>query len=223
MSGTITRLIFQKHTSDRVNLYLDGRFAFALPALDAARLHVGQFLDDAAIEHLQAADEQQKAYDRAVHFLGYRPRSRAEVRRHLTEAGIDESLVEATLTRLTAQGYVDDTQFARYWVENRKQFRPKGPQALRQELRQRGVEGDVIESALNDLDPAESAYQAARGRALRLADQAQIAPTVFRRKLSDFLLRRGFDYEVVHEVVTRLLQEVQRQVDGDFSPSHDED
>jgi regulatory protein len=80
---------------------------------------------------------------------------------------------------------------------------------LRQELRQRGVEGAVIEPVLAGIDPAESAYEAGRGRALRLAALAHADPVSFRRKLSDFLSRRGFEYEVVREVVTRLLREIQ--------------
>lgn len=209
MAGTITRLAFQQHTADRVNVYLDGRFSFALPALEAVRLQVGQFLDDAAIECLQTIDAGQKAYDRAIRFLGYRPRSRAEVRCHLSAAGIDAELVDATLVRLAEQGYLDDTEFARFWVENRQRFRPKGAQALRQELRQRGVEGAVIESALAGIDPAESAYEAARGWARRLTALAQADPVAYRRKLSDFLLRRGFGYEITREVVTRLVRELQ--------------
>jgi regulatory protein len=208
MAGRITRLAFQKHAADRVNVYLDGRYAFALPALDAARLRVGEYLDDAAIARLQAQDEHQKAYDRAVHFLRFRPRSMAEVRRNLLAAGLAAELVEATLARLAEQGHVDDTEFARFWVENRQQFRPKGSQALRGELRQRGVDSETVEAALADLDPAASAYEAAHPRAVRLAALAQTDPAAFRRKLGDFLLRRGFDYEVVKEIVAQLLREM---------------
>jgi regulatory protein len=208
MAGTITRLAFQKHAADRVNVYLDGEYAFALPALDAARLRVGEYLDDDAIAQLQAQDERQKAYDRALRYLSFRPRSQAEVRRNLLAAGLETDLVEATLARLIAQGYLDDAEFARFWVENRQQFRPKGSQALRGELRQRGVDSETVEAALTDLDPAVSAYEAARPRAVRLAALAQVDPVAFRRKLGDFLLRRGFEYEVVKPTVTRLLEEM---------------
>ena len=136
MSGTITRLQFQQKTADRVNVYLDGQFAFGLPALEAARLRVGQHLSDADIDALHAVDQTQKAYDRAVRFLSYRPRSVSEVRRHLAQDGEDEATVEAVLGKLAEQGYLNDAEFARYWVDNRTQFRPKGPRALRQELRQ---------------------------------------------------------------------------------------
>ena len=149
MAGRITRLAFQKHAADRVNVYLDGQYAFALPALDAARLGMGEYLDDDAIARLQTQDERQKAYDRALRFLSFRPRSQAEVRRNLLAAGLDAELVEATLARLAAQGYLDDAEFARFWVENRQQFRPKGSVALRGELRQRGVAAETVDAALS--------------------------------------------------------------------------
>lgn len=215
MAGTITNLRFQKHTADRVNVYLDGKYALALPALEAARLRVGQHLADAEIARLQALDLRQKAYDRAVRFLSYRPRSATEVRQHLAEAEIDPVIAEETVARLAEQGYLDDAEFARFWVENRQRFRPKGEHALRQELRQRGLDADTITAALDGLDATESAYQAARPRALRLAALAQADPASFRRKLSSFLQRRGFDYDTTVETVARLLRELNQDMKSD--------
>ncbi len=207
MAGKITGLRFQKRTADRVNVYLDDRFAFGLPALEAARLRVGQYLTDADIEAFHAVDQTQKAYDRAVRFLSYRPRSIAEVRRYLSREVEDEAVIEAVIGRLTDQGYLDDVDFARYWVENRTQFRPKGPRSLRQELRQRGLEGEAVDAALARVNPEESAYRAAQPRASRIADLAVSDPATFRRQIGDFLLRRGFDYETVRSVVNRLADE----------------
>ncbi len=212
MAGTITSLKFQKQTADRVNVYLDGTYVLALPALEAARLRVGQHLDDTEIAQLRALDIRQKAYDRALHYLSYRPRSAAELRRNLVEADFDPDTVEETLARLAEQGYLDDAEFARFWVENRQRFRPKGERALRQELRQRGLDADTIAGALERLDTAEAAYRAAQPRAERLAQLAQVDPTSFRRKLSDFLLRRGFDYDVIAEAVARLLRELSQDI-----------
>lgn len=208
MAGTITGMSYQKHTADRVNVYLDDRYAFALPALEAARLRVGQFLDDTAIERLKTTDYQQKAYDRAVRYLSIRPRSAAEIRRYLTEYEYAAEVVEAVVARLSNDGYLDDADFARFWVENRQQFRPKGVAVLRQELRQRGLDNEVIEGALAEVDPVEAAYRAARPRALRLTEMARSDPALCQRKLSEFLLRRGFDYDTVQEITARLMTEL---------------
>jgi len=208
MAGTVTGLRYQKRTDERVNVYLDGQYAFALPALDAARLKVGQHLSDAEIAELQATDAAAKAYDKAVRYLGYRPRSTAEVRRALEEAEFAPEAIEAALVRLAGQVYLDDAAFAAYWVENRQRFRPKGEQALRQELRRAGVDKEIIDESLDGLDSSEAAYAAAQPKATRLAGLAAEDPAAFKRKLGEFLLRRGFTYDVVRDVVARLLREV---------------
>jgi regulatory protein len=217
MHGTITALRLQKRTADRVNVYLDGEFAFGLPALAAARLRIGQQLDEAQVESLRAANTETLAYERAVRFLGYRPRSLVEVRRHLADVGESDDVIAAVLARLQGQGYLDDAEFARYWVRNREQFRPRGPQALRQELRQHGLAAAEIDAALAEIDPESSAYEAGRPRALRLTALAQSDPQAFRRKLSNFLLRRGFDFSTVRAAVNRLLTE-QNGIIPDVSP-----
>lgn len=209
MAGQITSLRYQKRTDERVNVHLDGVYAFALPAIDAARLKVGQHLSDADIALLQATDAAAKAYDKAVRFLSYRPRSTAEVRRSLEEAAFASEAIEAAIGRLTEQGYLNDAEFARYWVENRQHFRPKGEQALRQELRRAGVDRETIDESLDGLDASDAAYAAAQSRAVRLATLAAEDPAAFRRKLSEFLMRRGFTYDVVREAVTRLLREME--------------
>jgi len=211
MAGHITSLRFQKRTAERVNVYLDDEYAFAVPAVAAARLHIGQFLTDAEIAALRGEDAISKAYERAVRFLSFRPRSTTEVRRYLIEAEVDPEAVEATLNRLTEQGYLNDDEFARFWVENRQRFRPKGEQALRQELRRAGVDKETIDESLAGLDSSEAAYAAGKPRAERLSLLAETDPTAFRRKLSDFLLRRGFGYGVVQETVRRLLHEISEQ------------
>ena len=211
MAGQITSLQFQKRTDERVNVYLNGKYAFALPALEAARLKVGQTLTDADIVSLQQVDAVAKAYDRAIAFLSTRPRSTAEVRRRLEKAEVDEAAIEAAIERLTEQGYLNDAEFARYWVENRQQFRPKGEQALRQELRRAGVDGEAIDETLSGLDTSEAAYNAARPRAERLRLLAQEDPGAFKQKLGNFLLRRGFNYDMVREVTNRLLRELKEE------------
>jgi regulatory protein len=211
MAGRITSLQFQKRTADRVNVYLDGKYAFALPALEAARLKVGQQLTDADVARLQQLDLAAKAYDRAVQYLSVRPRSTAEVRRRLHEAKIDDDAIEAAIARLAEQGYLNDAEFARYWVENRQQFSPRGEQALRQELRRAGVDNESIEESLAGLDTGEAAYTAARPKANRMQALAQEDPAAFKQKIGSFLLRRGFSYEVTREATNRLLRELMEE------------
>ena len=208
MAGTITALKVQKRNPRRVNVYLDGHYAFGLAAIEAAKLRRDQVLSDEDIERLKKRDSFEKAHDRALHFLSYRPRSEAEVRRYLQGKAVSPAVEEEVVERLTRAKLLDDLAFARYWVENRERFKPRGLRMLRYELRQKGVDAKIIAQSLADLNEEESAYRVAtqRGRRLAHLDQAS-----FRQKLSAYLLRRGFPYGVVNPTVERTWQEIRAE------------
>jgi len=200
MAGTITTLEYQKRNRDRVSVYLDGRFAFGLPAIVAARLTKGQFLSDAKIKALEKEGTGEEVYNRVLNYLSYRPRSRAEVVVYLRRRGVPESQIEAVASRLEKAGLLDDEAFAQFWVENRERFRPRGKRALRSELRGKGISDEVIEWALAPVDVSASAYRAARKKARQ---SSHLDQRTFERKLVEYLIRRGFEYEVAHEVAQR--------------------
>ena len=198
MSGTITSLDPQKRSKDRINVYLDDVFAFGLAALLAMRLHVGMWLSDAEIESLRTADEAERAHERALNYLSYRPRSESELQRNLLEKEFSETTVEDVLSRLRSVGLVDDEAFARYWVENRARFRPKGKRVLVQELRQKGVASNVIERALDDYDEVSAAEHVAEEQARRLSN---LPPDLFRQRMWERMARRGFSSDVIRELL----------------------
>jgi regulatory protein len=194
MAGTITELKFQQRNRERVNVYLDGEYAFGLGAVEAARLHKGQVLSDAEIAGLKAQDERDRAFDRAVRFLSYRPRSRVEVERYLRGKAIDEVVIDDVIARLERANYLDDEVFARFWLENRERFKPRGQRALRYELRQKGVGDEIITQVLTEVDDEASAWRAVEGRLPRWAN---LPGEKFRQKVVGYLNRRGFDYSTI--------------------------
>jgi regulatory protein len=211
MAGRITALIAQKRNKDRVNVHLDGEFAFGLAAIEAIKLHKGQVLSDEEIARLKALDEVERSQERALNLLSYRPRSAEEIRRRLQSAGFSEHAVEVAIERLTRSGLLDDLAFAHYWVDNRGRFKPRGEHALRHELRQKGLSDAVITEALDGLDEEELAYRAGRKRLQRLRNLDE--PTR-RKRLGDFLRRRGFSYDVIRDVIDRLWNEFCLEWDG---------
>jgi len=205
MAGTITALRFQKRNKDRVNVYLDDQFAFGLAVIEASHLQVGQMLSDDDIARLQKQDEVERAYERALNFLSYRPRSEAEVRRNLRKKNVEPEVVEAVAERLTRAGLLNDQEFAHYWVENRLQFNPRGVLALRQELREKGLPASIITDTLADFDEEVAARKAAEAGARRLA---HLEPGDFRRRLGAYLARRGFSYAVTGPLVEEMAEAV---------------
>jgi regulatory protein len=207
-AGTITALESQKRNKERVNVYLDGDYAFSLEAIAAAGLRLGQALSEAEARALQETDSVAQAVNSAARFLAHRPRSTAEVRRNLTEKDFPEAVIEAALARLTDLGYLDDRAFAAYWIDNRVQFKPLGPRALRHELRRHGVPEAIIEDALQTVDAAASAYSAAASQRRRLRGSNRAA---FRARVGAFLQRRGFTYDIISEVLGRLTDEIEAE------------
>ncbi len=175
----------------------------------AASLSRGDTLSDEEIEELLLQDSIQTAFDKTLKYLAYRPRSSAEIKRYLRGKGVDREVSERVLDRLRSVGLLDDLAFARYWVENRESFKPRGRRLLGQELRAKGIDQGLIQEVLSDVDEGRSAYQAALQRATRYG---RLDDEAFREKMYGFLRRRGFDYEVTRETIARLL--LQRNGEG---------
>jgi regulatory protein len=201
----ITALVAQKRNPNRVNIYLDGEYAFSLARIVAAWLRVGQELDEEKIKRLQAEDAHERAIQQALLFLSYRSRSESEIRQNLRKHEIPEDVIDQTLQRLRQDGLASDDQFAQAWVENRSTFRPRSRRMMAMELRQKGLADEAVSSALEDVDDEALAYEAAQKRAPRLKDLEWVD---FRKKLSEFLARRGFSYSVITSVVTRIWNEI---------------
>lgn len=183
---------------------MDGEFAFGLALIHALWLKIGQTLTDAQIEELKAADTLEKARVRAVDFIGYRPRSVAEVRRRLTRAGVDEENIAQIVANLRDAGLLDDASFSKEWVESRLRSAPKSRRMMAWELRQKGVAQGVIDETLQaaDVDDAQTAQDMARRRLPRLASADALTK---KRKLSEYLARNGFDYAIISEAVAAVL------------------
>ena len=201
----ITAIQVQKRNPNRVNIHLDGEYAFGLARIVAAWLQVGQTLDEEKIAKIQAEDARERAMQQALLFLGYRARSEKEIRQNLSKHEFPEAVIEETLERLRQNGFANDKQFADAWVENRSTFRPRGRRALTLELRQKGIDDSTIESVLEDIDEEALAYEAGLKKARKLRVQEW---SDFRKKTSEFLARRGFSYSVIAPIVSRLWNEI---------------
>ena len=202
----ITGLKRGKARGKPINVFLDGKLAIGLLPETALKesLQVGQELAESAVEALSKADLRQRCYNTPTRFLGYRPRSESEIRQRLVRHGYDADTIEKTLDRLKEQGLADDSAFARFWIENREAFSPRSQRMAKLELKRKGLNSDIIEQAVSSLDDRESAYRAAISRARRLA---ALNHEDFRRRLGEYLVRRGFSYTVIREITERAWKE----------------
>jgi len=207
----ITALRVGKSRGKRVNVFLDGKFAFSLEAEVAVRegLQPGQELSAGEIEALARSDHFHRCLNAATHYLSYRPRSESELRERLHLRGFDGDSVEAVLAKLKEQGVVDDMAFTQFWKDNRESFSPRSQWLTKLELKRKGVAEDIIDQVTDAIDDDNSAYRAAlsKARSLPLSDRQD-----FCRQLGGYLKRRGFGYRVIKHTTERVWQELREEV-----------
>ena len=205
----ITALQQQATNADRVNIFVDERFLMGAGALVVMQLglRVGQELSEAQLEQLRSDEALQQAVDRALNYLSFRPRSQREVRDYLRRKDTPPELIDAALARLEQLNLVNDRDFASFWLETREQFSPKGARALKNELRIKGVEREIVDEVVDDEQDEERAQRAAEKKVYSLLRLPGIDYATFQRRLGSFLQRRGFGYDVTSRVVKQLWEE----------------
>ena len=206
----ITALEPQVTNPERINVFVDGRFLLGVNASVVFQmgLEPEQELQPVQLEELRSEAAMQQAVDRAYNYLSYRPHSREEVRRYLRRKETPPAIIDAALTRLEQLDLVNDHTFASFWVESREQFSPRGARALKNELRMKGVEREVVEELIDDEKDEERALLAGRKKALSLVRIPTMDFATFRTRLGSFLQRRGFGYDVSTRTVRALWKEL---------------
>lgn len=239
----ITAIEPQQKAKDRVNLFVDGQFSLGLhlDVLIDFRLKIKDEINQAKLDELRTADAFRTTYDKAVSYLTSRPHSAREVRQYLTDRLIykhrewggltgdardqfmaqQQTAITAIMQRLEDRQYLNDAAFAKWWIDNRRTFRPRGKRLLLLELQAKGVSAADIQTALTTPDEQgtfvseissqiESEEDISEvGLAWRLAEKQQrkyagLEPNDFKQKMSRFLLSKGFDWDVVDEVLKKL-------------------
>lgn len=181
-----------------MNVYLDNEFAFGLTKTIAAELIVGQELTADEIQRLKNRESSEVVYAKALEYLANRDHSEAELRVKLARKGYEDDQIDSAMDRLKRMRYLDDRNFADAWIRNQNRFRPRSSRMLRHELKRKGISDEVIHASLADVDDEHAAFACAEGYLRRLAG---LEWQKFQEKLSGYLARRGFGYDVIKPTV----------------------
>ncbi len=206
MERVITAIKAQKRNPNRVNIELDGEFAFGLSRIVGAWLEIGDHLTEERILTLQEQDAREVAFQNALRLIGHRPRTEIEIRQKLSEKNFSDGQIESTIEKLREENLIHDAKFAEMWVEDRTAFHPRSRRLIAYELKRKGIAEDLIGKALKgSSEDSELALQAANQYARRLVGLEWMT---FKKRLSSFLARRGFDYETISPTVQRVWNQI---------------
>lgn len=211
----ITAIEPQKRKKGRFSIFLDGKFAFSSDESFLAKNHlqIGQEVVDSQAERYIRETELTKLVDASLRFLSFRPRSEKEVGQYLArkisqKEGIgyqqanQSPQIAQIITKLKNYRYLDDLDFAKWWVSSRLKSKPKGQLFMKYELLKKGVAADVIERVLSQLPKESILAQKAIEKKLKI--WKKLPPKELKRKTYVYLKARGFSYDTVEEVFAFL-------------------
>lgn len=206
MTYRITGIEVQKNNEGRVSIYLDGAFAFGLDKEVSLKhnLHEGDELEESVIDEILLMEERTRAKQKALALLAYRARSVEELRKKLKEKDFSERTIDRVIDDFLQVGLLDDRQFASAYVHSRMLQKPMGKRLLRQELFSKGIDEEEAEKAVEEVYSDLSEVNVAKDLVQRRIQKSKMGGEEMKKqkkKLSQFLLRRGFDWGVISEVL----------------------
>jgi regulatory protein len=205
--GRITKIEVQKRRPGRRSIFHDGEFLCGLDALVVERLGLreGIELTPGEIDRLIAEEELHQAKEKALRLLYYRLRSRKEMEARLRNRGFSSKVIERVIEDLSKVGLIDDMEFARALV--RERLSNRGKKAIEMELARKGVPDDLIKVVISELLDSDDEERVAQEVARKRISQYRHLPLkVARRRLRNYLLRRGFDHEVVRRTIEAAIE-----------------
>ena len=199
--SVVTSIKPQKNNK-RVNIYLDYEFAFGLDLENFVKFHlkVDQELDEKQINKIIKEAEFKKILDKLLNFATLRPRSEKEIKDYLRRKKSPESITEELFKRLNSLELIDDTKFARWWVEQRQAFSPKTKRVLSNELRIKGIDREIIKEILEEteIDEVKLSKELIRNKMYKWE---RFDPKIKKQKISQYLVVKGFGWNVIQDVL----------------------
>jgi regulatory protein len=194
----ITAIKQQVKRSDRYSIYVDEKYVFSLSESEllSTGLRIGQEFTEAELSELKDKAVLDKGYDRAINLISRRPRSEWELRDYLKRKDYDGSVSDQIISKLRERGYVNDEDFARRWIENRRLLKATSKRRLRQELKQKRVPDEIIDQVLNEDETDER--EVLRELVERKRKQTKYQDDL---KLMQYLSRQGYPYDLIKEVI----------------------
>lgn len=218
-SLVVTAIEPQKRRKHRRSIYVNGGFWAGVDAYVVAKLGLcaGMKVDRRLLEEVVQEEEVQSARTYAVNYwLKYGERSEAEMRARLEARGYAPEVAAETIRWLRDQGVLDDARVAAALIPALRQGKRAGPRLVAQKLRQKRIPAEICRQALQEAYAgADLAAEAAEAARRRLARMQEPDPVRRRKRLTDFLLRRGFPYGAVRTAVAAVLDDEVGGADGE--------
>lgn len=168
---------------------------------------VDEFGEPVPLTDDQTTRLRERAENLCLWHLGRGPRTEKELRTAMTRKGVPDDMADAILTKLAGFNYVNDEQYAANFVRSRHTHQRKGASVIRQELRRKGVDDDVVAEALEQITEDSERTQASALVARKLASTRTLDPSKRVQRLVAMLARKGYPPGLCYQVVRDAIAE----------------
>ncbi|OGH70990.1 MAG: hypothetical protein A2396_02760 [Candidatus Levybacteria bacterium RIFOXYB1_FULL_40_17] len=145
----------------------------------------------------------ERYHDLALRFLSYRPRSEKEVIDYLKKKRIHESIIDRIIKSLKEKKFLNDIEFAEWWIEQRTGSRPKSLRIIKLELRNKGIGRDIVDGLSEKVDKNLDEKSALKLLDKHIKRFEKLSTKEVYRKLFQLLARRGFDFDLIKKVIDK--------------------
>jgi regulatory protein len=148
---------------NRAHIYVDDEYLFTLyiDFIIENGLKIGLEISEDDVEKLKSEDAVKKLYNKSLSFIARRQRSEKEIRDYLAKKLYTHKLkpedvdLEPIIDKLKSYKFIDDEEFAKLWINSRIK-KGVGPKKLFLELLQKGVNKEIINPLLDEIDQENS-------------------------------------------------------------------
>lgn len=217
----ISRISVQKHNKERYSVFIDSakgeEYAFSVDedVLIKYQLKKGMELDDLSVTEMLYQDDIRKAYNLAINYLARRMRSEEEIREHLLQKEVDETVIQEAVHRLYEYKFLNDHEFASAFVRTQMNSADKGPELIKAELKKKGIKQQIIIEAIAEY-PLEAQIEKAVYLGSKFAAKnSRDSSKILKQKLEQHLLRKGYPFQVINIAMEEIIVEKQEDLEMD--------
>jgi len=159
------------------------------------------------MEKTQAEEQIKQAFITSLRLLAASPKSGQELRKKLAGKGFSETIIEQALSKLGAQGVLDDTKYAKDLMARLTLGKAAGRHKIAFELKRHGIPEKIRHELLGTLSNEEELDRALEQSRLKWSSWSKLDPQKRKKRLYDFLIRKGYDFQIAQEILRKLSKE----------------
>lgn len=233
----ISKIERQKKDKERYSLFVEDKFLIGVSKaiLIHFALYKGQQISEDLLVEIKEAEYNHKVYNKAIHYLSFGLRTVKEMRDYLAEipafnseeaqsnsedsqekSVIDETLIQSVIQRLSDQNYLNDLIYGQSYVRTHALINRKGPRLIKQELLNKGLTEATILTALEEYPEDQQVENLFYLGEKFIRTKKSFPPKMLRNKLQEYLLKKGFNRDLVQTSLTEFSFEDAEEQENDL-------